>query len=165
MSGDPHHVPLPTIALADMKILKDCFTRTIRDSSRMNQGESRTDLIVLLQIIWDQIILPIVNVLEHVLKLKCSSRIWLCPTAAFMSIPLHAAHPFQTKPDYSGKELCLEGLYIWSYMLTLSALIRSRQLMKKRVPLSFVAIRQGQPGAGKDKVLLAVDSELVLRLG
>ncbi|KAG1790637.1 uncharacterized protein HD556DRAFT_684876 [Suillus plorans] len=29
MSGEPHHVPLPSIALADMKILKDRFTRAI----------------------------------------------------------------------------------------------------------------------------------------
>ncbi|KAG1787378.1 uncharacterized protein HD556DRAFT_1312835 [Suillus plorans] len=125
----------------------------------MNPGESRTDLIVLLQMIWDQNMLRIVNVLEHVLKLKRRSRIWLCPTAAFT---LHAAHPFQTKADRSVKEPCLEDLYICSYMPTLLALIRSRQLMKKRVPPSFVAIGQGQPSAGKGKVLLAVDSELEL---
>jgi len=78
------------------------------------------------------------------------------------SIPLYAAHPFQTKADRSGKEPCLEDLYICSYTPTLSALIRSRQLLKKRVPPSFVAIGQGQPGAGKGKALLAVDSELEL---
>ncbi|KAG1893731.1 CHAT domain-containing protein [Suillus fuscotomentosus] len=86
--------------------------------------------------------LPIVNVLEHVLKLKRP----LSNLAA----------------DRSGKEPCLEDLYICSYTPTLSALIRSRQLMKKRVPPSFVAIGQGQPGAGKGKALLAVDSELEL---
>ncbi|KAG1847806.1 CHAT domain-containing protein [Suillus tomentosus] len=161
-SGDPHHVPLPSVTLADLTNLKDRFARAIRDSSRMNPRESRTDLIVLSRIIWDQIMLPIVNVLEHVLKLKRRSRIWLCPTAAFTSIPLHAAHPFQTKADRSGKEPCLEDLYICSYTPTLSALIRSRQLMKKRAPPSFVAIGQGQPGAGKGKALLAVDGELEL---
>ncbi|KAG1847466.1 CHAT domain-containing protein [Suillus tomentosus] len=161
-SGDLHHVPLPSVSLADLTNLKDRFARAIRDSSRMNPGESRTDLIVLSRIIWDQIMLPIVNLLEHVLKLKRRSRIWLCPTAAFTSIPLHAAHPFQTKADRSGKEPCLEDLYICSYTPTLSALIRSRQLMKKRAPPSFVAIGQGQPGAGKGKALLAVDSELEL---
>ncbi|KAG1897213.1 CHAT domain-containing protein [Suillus fuscotomentosus] len=162
-SGDPHYVPLPSIAFADLKILKDRFAREIRDSSQMNPRESRTDLIVLSRIIWDQIMLPIVDVLEHVLKLQRRSRIWLCPTAAFTSIPLHAAHPFQTKADRSGKEPCLEDIYICSYTPTLSALIRSRQLMKKRSVLpSFVAIGQGQPGAGKGKALLAVDSELEL---
>jgi len=33
-------------------------------------------------------------------------------------------------------------------------------MMNERVPPSFVAIGQGQPGAGKGKALLAVDSEL-----
>ncbi|KAG1758645.1 CHAT domain-containing protein [Suillus occidentalis] len=79
----------------------------------------------------------------------------------FTSIPLHAANPFLTKADRS-KEPCLEDLYICSYTPTLSALVRSRQLMKKRVAPSFVAIGQGQPGAGKGKALLAVDSELEL---
>ncbi|KAG2341463.1 hypothetical protein BDR05DRAFT_1001580 [Suillus weaverae] len=160
-SGDPHHVPLPSIALADLKTLKDRFTRAIRHASRMNPAETRTDLIVLLRIVWHEIMLPIVNVLEHVLKLKRRSRIWLCPTAAFTSIPLHAANPFQTRPDRS-KEPRLEDLYICSYTPTLSALIRSRQMMKRRVTPSFVAIGQGQPGTGKGKALSAVDSELEL---
>ncbi|KAG2341563.1 TPR-like protein [Suillus weaverae] len=159
-SGDPHNVPL-SIALADLKILKDRFTRAIRRASRMDPAETRTDLIVLLRIVWDEIMLPIANVLENVLKVKHRSRIWLCPTAAFTSIPLHAAHPFQTRADRS-KEPCLEDLYICSYTPTLSALIRSRQMMKRRATPSFVAIGQGQPGAGKGKALSAVDSELEL---
>ncbi|KAG2143402.1 CHAT domain-containing protein [Suillus bovinus] len=161
MSGDPHHVPFPSVGLTDLTKLKDRFTSAIRDASRMDPAEPRKDLIVLLRTIWDEIMLPVVNVLEHVLKLERRSRIWLCPTAAFTSIPLHAAHPFKTKADCS-KEPCLEDLYICSYTPTLSALIRSRQLKKKRIPPSFVAIGQGQPGAGKGKALLAVDSELEL---
>ncbi|KAG1731548.1 CHAT domain-containing protein [Suillus lakei] len=143
-SGEPHH---------------DRFARAIRQASIMGLKEPRNDLIVLLRAVWDEIMLPIVNVLQH-LKLKHQSRIWLCPTAAFTSIPLHAAHPFQTNADRS-KEPCLEDLYICSYTPTLSALIRSRQMMKKRVPPSFVAIGQGQPGA-RGKELMAVDSELDL---
>jgi hypothetical protein len=160
-SGEPHHVPLPSIALADLNNLKERFTGAIRHASRMNPTETRKDLIVLLRIVWEEIMLPIVYVLETVLKLERRSRIWLCPTAAFTSIPLHAAHPFLTKADRS-KEPCLEDLYICSYTPTLSVLVRSRQLMKKRVAPSFVAIGQGQPGAGKGKALLAVDSELEL---
>ncbi|KAG1882837.1 CHAT domain-containing protein [Suillus subluteus] len=160
-SGDPHHVPLSSITLTDLKNLKDRFARAIRHASVMGPKVPRNDLIVLLRAVWDGIMLPIVNVLQHDLKLKHQSRIWLCPTAAFMSIPLHAAHPFQTKADRS-KEPCLEDLYICSYTPTLSALVRSRQMMKKRVPPSFVAIGQGQPRAGKSKELLAIDSELEL---
>ncbi|KAG1790417.1 CHAT domain-containing protein [Suillus plorans] len=161
-SGDPHHVPLSSVTLAELTNLKDRFARAIRHASTLGPKVPRNDLIVLLRTVWGEIMLPIVNVLRHDLKLKYYSRIWLCPTAAFTSIPLHAAHPFQTKPDRSGKEPCLEDLYICSYTPTLSALVRSRQLMKKRVPPSFVAIGQGQPGAGKGKALLTVDSELEL---
>ncbi|KAG1744322.1 CHAT domain-containing protein [Suillus occidentalis] len=160
-SGEPHHVPLQSISLADLMILKDRFTRAIRHASRMSPKETRTDLIVLLRIVWEEIMLPIVNVLDNILKVKRRSRIWLCPTAAFTSIPLHAANPFLTKADHS-KEPCLEDLYICSYTPTLSALVRSRKMTKKRADPSFVAIGQGQPGAGKGKALLAVDSELEL---
>ncbi|KAG2362848.1 CHAT domain-containing protein [Suillus spraguei] len=161
-SGEPHNVPLPSITLTELKNLKDRFARAIRDASTLGPKVPRNDLIVLLRTVWDEIMLPIINVLEHVLNLKRHSRIWLCPTADFTSIPLHAAHPFLTKPDGSGKEPCLEDLYICSYAPTLSALVRSRQLMKKRVPPSFVAIGQGQPRAGESKELLAVDSEIEL---
>ncbi|KAG2362854.1 hypothetical protein BDR07DRAFT_1406005 [Suillus spraguei] len=161
-SGELHNVPLPSITITELKNLKDRFARAIREASWMSLAESRTDLIVLSQTIWDAIMLPIVNVLEHVLKLRRHSRIWLCPTADFTSIPLHAANPFLTKPDRSGKEPCLEDLFICSYAPTLSALVRSRQMMKKRVPPSFVAIGQGQPRAGKSKELLTVDSEIEL---
>ncbi|KAG1882814.1 CHAT domain-containing protein [Suillus subluteus] len=160
-SRELHHVPLPSITLTDLKNLKDRFARAIRHASIMGPKVPRNDLIVLLRTVWDNIMLPIVNVLQHDLKLKLQSRIWLCPTAAFTSIPLHAAHPFQTNADRS-KEPCLEDLYICSYTPTLSALARSRQMMKQRVPPSFVAIGQGQPGAGKSKELLAVDSEIEL---
>ncbi|KAG2114887.1 CHAT domain-containing protein [Suillus cothurnatus] len=160
-SGDPHHVPLPSVTLAELTNLKDRFARAIRHARVMGPKVPRNDLIVLLRTVWDTIVLPIVNVLQHGLQLKFLSRIWLCPTAAFTSIPLHAAHPFKTNADGS-KEPCLEDLYICSYTPTLSALVRSRQLMKKRVTPSFVTIGQGQPGAGKGKELLAVDSELEL---
>ncbi|KAG1877227.1 CHAT domain-containing protein [Suillus subluteus] len=160
-SGEPHHVPLPSVTLVDLNNLKERFARAIRHASIMGPKVPRNDLIVLLRTVWNEIMLPIINVLEHVLKLKRGSRIWLCPTAAFTSIPLHAAHPFQTNADRS-KEPCLEDIYICSYTPTLSALVRSRQMMKKRVTPSFVTIRQGQPGAGKGKALLAVNSELEL---
>ncbi|KAG2136723.1 CHAT domain-containing protein [Suillus clintonianus] len=162
-SGEPYHVPLPSITLADLENLKSRFAWAIPQASRMGLTESRTDLIVLLRAVWNDIMLPIVNVLENVLELKRRSRIWLCPTAAFTSIPLHAAHPYKTKADRSGRELCLEDLYICSYTPTLSALIRSRQMMKTHATPPFVAIGQGQPGSGNGKELLAVDSELELQ--
>jgi CHAT domain-containing protein len=160
-SGEPRHVPLPSVTLTDLNNLKDRFARAIRHASIMGPTVPRNDLIVLLRTVWNEIMLPIVNVLQHDLKLKFLSRIWLCPTAAFTSIPLHAAHPFQTNADRS-KEPCLEDLYICSYTPTLSALVRSRRMMKGRVTPSFATIGQSQPGSGKGKALLAVDSELEL---
>ncbi|KAG2135394.1 CHAT domain-containing protein [Suillus bovinus] len=160
-SGDPHHVPLASVTLSDLTNLKDRFARAIRHASILGPNVPRNDLIVLLRTVWDEIMMPIVNVLQHDLKLKFHSRIWLCPTAAFTSIPLHAAHPFRTNADRS-KEPCLEDLYICSYTPTLSALVRSRQMMKRRVTPSFATVGQGQPGGGKGKALLTVESELEL---
>ncbi|KIK35619.1 hypothetical protein CY34DRAFT_565559 [Suillus luteus UH-Slu-Lm8-n1] len=51
------------ITLADLTTLKDRFTRKIRLASRMNPAETRTDLIILLRTVWDEIMLPIVNIL------------------------------------------------------------------------------------------------------
>jgi len=117
-SGKARHVHFASLTLADLKMLKDDFSRAIRHASRMGPKESRTDLMMLLQKIWDEVMLPIVNVLQHDLKLRRRSRIWLCPTAAFTSIPLHAAHPFRMKADRSGRELCLEDIYIcWKIQL------------------------------------------------
>ncbi|KAG2118410.1 CHAT domain-containing protein [Suillus clintonianus] len=161
-SGQPHHVRFPRITFADLEQLKDDFATAIRHAARMHPQEPRKKLRVRLRILWDEIMLPIVNVLQHDLKLQHKSRIWLCPTAAFTSIPLHAANPFRMNTDCSGKESCLEDLYICSYTPTLSALIRARQAMKMRVTPSFAAIGQSEPGAGQGDMLPAVDNELEL---
>ncbi|KAG2108795.1 CHAT domain-containing protein [Suillus cothurnatus] len=134
-SGDPHNVPLPAVSLIELNNLKDRFSRAIRHASIMGPSNS-----------------ALADSME---------RDHATHRQPFTSIPLHAAHPFQTNADGS-KEPCLEDLYICSYALTLSALVRSRQMMKKRVTPSFATIGQGQPGAGKGKALLAVDSELEL---
>ncbi|KAG2122494.1 CHAT domain-containing protein [Suillus clintonianus] len=161
-SGEPHHIQLLRITLPHLEKLKDDFATAIRHTARMRPEQPRKKLQVLLRVVWDEIMLPIVNVLQHDLKLQHQSRIWLCPTAAFTSIPLHAANPFRINADRSGSESCLEDLYICSYTPTLSALIRARQAMKTRATPSFAAIGQSQPGAGQGDVLPAVDSELEL---
>ncbi|KAG2073862.1 hypothetical protein BDR04DRAFT_1049358 [Suillus decipiens] len=162
-SGEPHHVPFPSLALTDLEMLKKHFANVIRDTTRMGAKESRTALIALLRTIWDEVMSPIVNVLQHHLKLPSRSRIWLCPTAAFTSIPLHAASPFRMNADGPGPNLCLEDLYICSYTPTLSALIRAQQTMKtRRITPSFAVIGQDQPGAGQGTVLASVYNELEL---
>ncbi|KAG1729112.1 CHAT domain-containing protein [Suillus lakei] len=161
-SGEPHHVRFPRITLPDLETLKEDFATAIRHTARMRPDQPRKKLRVLLRIVWDEIMLPIVNILQHDFKLRRRSRIWLCPTAAFTSIPLHAANPFRMKEDRSGVEPCLEDFFICSYTPTLSALIRARQAAKTGSTLSFAAIGQSEPGAGQGKVLPAVDSELEL---
>ncbi|KAG1823391.1 CHAT domain-containing protein [Suillus subaureus] len=161
-SGEPHHVRFSRITLTHLETLKDDFTTAIRHAARMRPEVPRKKLRALLRIIWDEIMLPIVNVLQNDLELQPQSRIWLCPTAAFTSIPLHAANPFRMTTDRSGGEPCLEDLYICSYTPTLSALIRARQMMKMHATPSFAAIGQSQPGAGQGGVLPAVNGELKL---
>ncbi|KAG1719232.1 CHAT domain-containing protein [Suillus lakei] len=162
-SGEPRHVPITSLTLADVETLKCDFAREIRHASFMGPKESRTNLIVLLRKIWDEVMLPIVKVLHHDLKVKPRSRIWLCPTAAFTSIPLHAAHPSRMKADNSGRELCLEDIYICSYTPTPSALIRSRQTNEDACdPVVSRRSDKVQPGAGQGTMLAAVDSELEL---
>ncbi|KAG1771579.1 hypothetical protein EV702DRAFT_1281632 [Suillus placidus] len=139
-SREPHHVPLPSIALADLKTqgsLHQGNTTRVSDGPSIVEDGSNTTLA------------------------DSMGRDHAARRQPFTSIPLHAAHPFQTRADRS-KEPCLEDLYICSYTPTLSALIRSRQMMKRRAIPSFVAIGQGQPGAGKGKALSAVDSALEL---
>ncbi|KAG2135415.1 CHAT domain-containing protein [Suillus clintonianus] len=161
-SGEAYHVHLLRMTLPHLEKLKDDFATAILHTVRMRPEQPRKKLQVLLRVVWDEIMLPIINVLQHDLKLRHRSRIWLCPTAAFMSIPLHAANPFRMNADRSGSESCLEDLYVCSYTPTLSALIRARQAMKTRATPSFAAIGQSQPGAGQGDVLPAVDSELEL---
>ncbi|KAG2355215.1 CHAT domain-containing protein [Suillus spraguei] len=143
-------------------VLKKDFAREIRHASCMPPEETRKELQGLLRTVWDEIMLPIVIVLQRDLRVGCRSRIWLCPTATFTSIPLHAAHPFRMKPDGVTPELCLEDVYICSYTPTLSALIRSRRMMKTRATPSFAAIGQSEPGAGQGEALKTIDSELEL---
>jgi CHAT domain-containing protein len=70
-------------------------------------------------------------VIERLRKLKVpeKSRVWWCPTGAFLSLPLHAMGPI---PSDGRKERYFSDLYIPSYTPSLSALIESR----KRGPLS-----------------------------
>ncbi|KAG2032123.1 hypothetical protein BDR03DRAFT_61641 [Suillus americanus] len=131
MLGELRHACFPHITLTHLETLKKDFAKEIRQASFMRPEETRKELQALSQAVWDEIILSIVIVLQQDLRITCRSRIWLCSTAAFTSIPLHAAHPFRTKTD-GRHELCLEDVYICSYTPTLSALIRSRQMMKTR---------------------------------
>ncbi|KAG2067144.1 hypothetical protein BDR04DRAFT_879588 [Suillus decipiens] len=72
--------------------------------------EPRKDLQQLFRTVWDDIILPIVNILQHDLKLQHRSRIWLCPTL-LLSLSMQLT-PFGRRQIALDPEACLENIYI-----------------------------------------------------
>ncbi|KAG1873529.1 hypothetical protein DFJ58DRAFT_881389 [Suillus subalutaceus] len=68
-SGEPHQVRFLCITFPDLEKLKDDFAMAIRHTARMRSEEPRKTLRVLLQMVWDEIMLPIVNVLQYDLQL------------------------------------------------------------------------------------------------
>ncbi|KAH9959762.1 CHAT domain-containing protein [Russula dissimulans] len=67
---------------------------------------------------------PVIQVLRKS-NVPEQSRVWLCPTSDFCSLPLHAMGPFSS--DDGAKKVYFSDLYISSYTPTLSALIESRK--------------------------------------
>jgi hypothetical protein len=63
-SGEPHHVCLPDITLPHLEMLKKDFAREIQQASFMCPAETRKELQALLQTVWDEIMLPIIIVLQ-----------------------------------------------------------------------------------------------------
>ena len=93
------------------------------------------------------------RVIERLRKFKVpeKSRVWLCPTGAFCSLPLHAMGPI---PSDDGKDLYFSDLYVTSYTPTLSALIESRKRGSSsdasdhlKPPILLVAQPDTLPGA------------------
>ena len=75
----------------------------------------------------------------RVLGVPEQSRIWLCPTSVFCSLPLHAMGPI---PSSNTSKQYFSDLYIPSYTPSLSALIESRRTspqMLERPSLLLVA--------------------------
>jgi tetratricopeptide (TPR) repeat protein len=94
---------------------------------------------------------PVIERLR-VLGVPEQSRIWLCPTSVFCSLPLHAMGPI---PSNDACERYFSDLYIPSYTPSLSALIESRKAspqMPDKPSLLLVA----QP----DDSLPGVDGEI-----
>ncbi|KAH7909374.1 TPR-like protein [Hygrophoropsis aurantiaca] len=158
LNGSPCHVPLPTITLDDVSELSSTFASVLKGSRNQTQ---RTQIVSLLRKLWDLVVHPIVCELEKI-HVTSGSRIWLCPTSTFTSLPLHAAGP------YRKGEQGLSDLYIISYTPTLSALIRTRKNTADS-PLSipmFAVIGQSIPNGGsRESELLSVNVELDLVLG
>ena len=146
---DPVHIPLQIT----QENVRDLSTDLHTLSVRATKGNVTKELAFFLRKLWDQVVSPIVHVLQATHPPQ--SRIWWCPTAEFSVLPLHAAGPYR-----KGQQN-LPHLYISSYTPTLTALIRARRgdlsnfaTEQKR----FIAI--GQADAAGESELLSVGAEL-----
>ena len=73
--------------------------------------------------LYDLVGKPVIDRLRQ-LQVPDQSRVWLCPTSVFCSLPLHAMGPV---PSDDGELRYFLDLYICSYTPSLSALIQSRK--------------------------------------
>ncbi|KAG2139070.1 CHAT domain-containing protein [Suillus clintonianus] len=148
---DPIHVPL-NIAQADVSELSSEFQSL---AEQFGSSDHQHKLVGILRKLWDYIVHPVVQVLEKS-KIHIRSRIWWCPTAEFVLLPLHAAGPYEKKKDN------LSQIFISSYTPTLATLIRARQQVSRPACTQhFVAIGQGNPDAGKELRCVAPELAVV----
>jgi hypothetical protein len=110
--------------------LKDELLRVRKDKGLDSKDYGLT-LASVLTDLYELVGKPVIERLRQ-LKVREKSRVWLCPTGAFCSLPLHAMGPI---PSDDGKELYFLDLYITSYTPTLSALIESRE--HRSLPQTF----------------------------
>ena len=104
---------------------------------------------------------PVIDRL-HQLNVQEHSRIWLCPTSVFCSIPLHAMGPI---PSDDGETRYFLDHYICSYTPTLSALIQSRDrdvVSRSSKRPSLLLVSQPDPSlptvGGEIQVVQALES-------
>ena len=106
---------------------------------------------------------PVIKRLR-VLGVPEQSRIWLCPTSVFCSLPLHAMGPI---PSSESSKRYFSDLYVPSYTPSLSALIDSRregpQLLEKPSLLLVARPDDSLPGVkGEIKVIQALKSRVTV---
>jgi len=147
---DPVHIPLD-IERVEVSELSNQFQSLTNDAGTSDHQLERNTFVGVLRTLWERIVDPIVNALK--VLIPCDSRIWWCPTAEFMLLPLHAAGQYKKKGHN------LSHFYISSYTPTLAALIRGRQHLPRDASIPhFVSIGQGYPHNGTP--LLRVTDEL-----
>jgi len=147
---DPVHIPLD-IERVEVSELSNQFQSLTKDAGTSDHQLERNTLVGVLRTLWERIVDPIVKALKVLIPRH--SRIWWCPTAEFMLLPLHAAGPYVEQGHN------LSHFYISSYTPTLAALIRARQQLPRDASIPhFVSIGQGYPHSGTP--LLRVTDEL-----
>jgi CHAT domain-containing protein/tetratricopeptide (TPR) repeat protein len=139
--------------------LKDELLRLRKEKGLDNEDYDLT-LASVLADLYELVGKPVIGRLRQ-LEVPEKSRVWLCPTSALCSLPLHAMGPI---PSDDGKELYFLDLYITSYTPTLSALIESRKSGSQpktldKPSLLLVAQPETLPGAWDEiNVLKAIGS-------
>jgi len=147
---DPVHIPLD-IEHTEVSELSKQFQSLTKDASTSDHRLELNTIVSVLRRLWERIVDPIVNALK--VLIPRGSRIWWCPTAEFMLLPLHAAGQY-VKQGHN-----LSHFYISSYTPTLTALIRARQQLPRDASIPhFVSIGQGNPNMATP--LLRVTDEL-----
>jgi len=147
---DPVHISLD-IGRAEVSDLSNHFQSLTMHAGNSDHLLELNTIVGVLRTLWERIVDPIVKALKVLIPRH--SRIWWCPTAEFMLLPLHAAGPYVEKGHN------LSHFYISSYTPTLAALIRARQQLPRDASIPhFVSIGQANPNKGTP--LLRVTDEL-----
>ena len=157
----PCSIPTPSDFFARGNKLRDELAEARKHG--LDSGEYQDALCSVLKGLYELVGEPVIERLR-VLGVPELSRIWLCPTSVFCSLPLHAMGPI---PSNDSSEQYFPDLYIPSYTPTLSALIESRKA-GPRVPekpsLLLVARPDDSlPGVkGEIKVIRALQSHVTV---
>ncbi|KAH9999177.1 CHAT domain-containing protein [Russula compacta] len=131
-----------------------------RKKSGLNSKEYKHALASVLADLYKLVGQPVIERL-HELEVPEQSRIWLCPTSVFCSLPLHAMGPI---PSGDGLKRYFLDIYIPSYTSTLSALVESRKLDIQPSNPSLLLVAQPDkslPGVkGEIEVIQGLDIEV-----
>ncbi|KAG8958782.1 hypothetical protein FRC03_008818 [Tulasnella sp. 419] len=118
---EPIHVALPNVTPTQISKYFALFRRSIEKITvgGAKAGKSaRSCILGILRALWEDIVQPIVDMLQSS-NTQPGSRIWWCLTGDLAMLPIHAAGPYRsTQPN-------LVDIYISSYTPTLSALLKS----------------------------------------
>ena len=145
---DPIHIALPITKAS----ASDLSLRLRSLTSRARFGDVTRDILVFLRELWDDIVFPIVKILQE--SCPRGSRIWWCPTAEFSLLPLHAAG------SYRKGQPILSDRYISSYTPTLTALIRAQKMSLGPSTEQHRFLLVGQAQAPGENELVSVNAEL-----
>ena len=130
----------------------------------LDSDEYQDALRSVLQGLYDLVGEPVIKRLR-ILGVAEQSRIWLCPTSVFCSLPLHAMGPIPSSRDT--RDQYFSDLYIPSYTPSLSTLIESRraspQIPEKPSILLVAQPDHSLPGVkGEIKVIRALKSRFTV---